>query len=127
MISGFAAVSLAALTIALGAASGARAQDGRPETVECLTMAETRAAVRAHEAIDLQVVQAAIQRATGAEVLRARLCRIDGRLTYTLTLLHRNGQVGAVLVDATSGTAGEEVPLPAPRLDRPRAAPQTRG
>src|SRR5215467_31908 len=76
--------------------SSAAAQE-RPS---CLTSAEQRAAIAAHEAIPLATVR---QRVSG-ELLRARLCRDSKRLIYLLTVLARDGKVRQVTVDATNGT-----------------------
>jgi uncharacterized membrane protein YkoI len=76
--------------------SSAAAQE-RPS---CLTSAEQRAAIAAHEAIPLATVR---QRVSG-ELLRARLCRDSRRLIYLLTVLARDGKVRQVTVDATNGT-----------------------
>ena len=41
------------------------------------------------------------------EVVRARLCRQEGKLVYLLTLLARDGKVTHMAVDATSGKVVE--------------------
>jgi uncharacterized membrane protein YkoI len=70
------------------------------ERPSCLTSAEQRAAIAAHEAVPLASVR---QRVSG-ELLRARLCRDSRRLIYLLTVLARDGKVRQVTVDATNGT-----------------------
>ena len=71
----------------------------------CLTKAEQRAAVEAHQAIPLaEAIK--ILRAHGkhGEMVRARLCRRDEKLVYVLTLLAYNGKVFRTSVDAANGS-----------------------
>jgi len=70
----------------------------------CLDKAEQRAAVAAHRAIRLsQALKSAHRHGYRGELLRARLCRRDGRLVYVLTLLTRSGKVTRTSVDARNG------------------------
>ena len=93
---------LIAMLIAWSAA--ASAGQGEPS---CLSKAEQRAAISHGQAVTLsQAIHAArgSVRGRGArEVVRARLCREQGRLVYLLTVLARDGKVTHAVVDAANG------------------------
>ena len=94
---------LVVLAVPAGAAEAPLHQAARHGA--CLSKAEQRAAVGAHEAIPLaEAIK--ILRAHGkhGEMVRARLCRRDDRLVYVLTLLTHNGKVFRTSVDAANGT-----------------------
>jgi hypothetical protein len=75
-----------------------------PHHPACLSKAEQRAALAAHQAISLaNAIRSLRAQGRRAEVVRARLCRDGDRLVYLLTLLGRSGRVWAVHVDAVSG------------------------
>jgi uncharacterized membrane protein YkoI len=70
----------------------------------CLTKSEQRAAVASHHAIPLgQAIKILREHGKRAEVVRARLCRHEGKLVYMLTLLAHNGKVIRTSVDAGNG------------------------
>ncbi len=69
----------------------------------CLTKAEQRAAVAAHEAIPLAQALKTRKRVRHGDVVRARLCREGDQLVYVLTLLGRSGKVVTATVDAATG------------------------
>ncbi len=72
--------------------------------ISCLTRPEQRAAVSAKRAISLaQALKLLHEQRRYSEVLRARLCRRNGRLAYVLTLIGRNGKVAVVTIDAANG------------------------
>lgn len=88
----------------------------------CLTPREALAAVSEGRALDFARIKLSVERATGGDVLRARLCRQDGRLVYTLTLLGPGGQVVAMWVDAATGAHGPLEAGPRPQwLERHEA------
>lgn len=93
----------------------------RAETSACLDLRETRVAVASGQATSLFDVKRAVEQRYGAEMLRARLCNVDGRLAYVLTLLHRDGQVVGVSVDAANGVRELPVSLPS-RTERSELA-----
>ncbi|MDP2357156.1 MAG: hypothetical protein Q8M31_13995 [Beijerinckiaceae bacterium] len=77
----------------------------------CMTPAEARAAIARHKlANPLPALRSAARRAQ-AEPLRSRLCRMDDRLVYEMTMLRRDGKVVRVFVDAQDA----RTPLSAPR------------
>jgi hypothetical protein len=83
-------------------ASRAQAQNA------CLTGEELRDAVGAGHAVPAAVATRAARGASEGEVVRVRLCREaqgkdDQKLVYRVTMLHRDGRVGHVTVDGTSG------------------------
>ena len=75
-----------------------------PSRDSCLTKAEQRAAVAANQAISLaQAIKFLREHRKYSEVVRAHLCRHDGKLVYVLTLLGRSGKVVDVTIDAING------------------------
>jgi uncharacterized membrane protein YkoI len=75
-----------------------------PNLESCLTKAEQRAAVAANQAIPLtQAIKILREHRKYSEVVRARLCRHDGKLAYVLTLLGRSGKVVSATIDAVNG------------------------
>jgi uncharacterized membrane protein YkoI len=80
-----------------------RAADA-PNHESCLTKAEQRAAVAANQAISLaQAIKFLREHRKYSEVVRAHLCRHDGKLVYVLTLLGRSGKVVNATIDAVNG------------------------
>jgi len=74
------------------------------QTRACLSKAEQRAAVASNRAIPLAEAMRLLRtRGTRGELVRASLCRRDGKLVYVVTLLARSGKVNRVTVDAGSG------------------------
>jgi len=73
---------------------------GRPV---CLTAAETREMVKSHRLIEpfAALKYAAAQRK--AEALSARLCRFGEDFVYVITLLHRDGRLVHVEIEAATG------------------------
>jgi uncharacterized membrane protein YkoI len=75
-----------------------------PSLESCLTKAEQRGAVAASQAMPLtQAIKVLREHRKYSEVVRARLCRIDGKLAYVLTLLGRSGKVVNATIDAVTG------------------------
>ena len=73
----------------------------------CLGKSEQRAAISHGQAVTLaaaiRAVRGSVRGRGNREVVRARLCREDGRLVYVLTVLAKDGKVTHTNVDATSG------------------------
>ena len=95
----------------------------------CLTAAETRDEVKAHKLLE---PFAALKAAAGqrkAEALSARLCHNGDDFFYEITLLHRDGRLVHVEIDADSGKliprAAREAHEPAPSRDIPAAVHET--
>ena len=88
----------------LGLLASEPALAANPPDRACLDKAEQRAAVAAHLAVPLaEVVKRRHVQAQHSELVRARLCRREGRLVYVLTLLGRSGKVVQTTVDAANG------------------------
>ena len=69
----------------------------------CIAESETREEIKAHRLLEPFVVLKSAGAALKAEALRARLCRIGDDLVYEITLLHRDGRVVHIVVDAATG------------------------
>jgi uncharacterized membrane protein YkoI len=70
----------------------------------CLNKEAQRQALASGEAVPLAQAIATVKTGHRVEVVRARLCREDGRLAYVLTLLARNGKVSRATIDAANGS-----------------------
>jgi uncharacterized membrane protein YkoI len=79
----------------------------------CLNAAETRYAVKAHRLLEpfVALKTAAAQRK--AEALSARLCRSGDDFIYEITLLHRDGRLAHVEMEADSGRVIARAPYEA--------------
>ena len=102
----------AVLTLAMvPAAAGAGEAEPRPPSAKpvCLSAAETREEVRAHRLLEpfAALKFAAAQRK--AEALSAKLCHNGDEFIYEITLLHRDGRL--VHVEMEAGT-GKLIPRP---------------
>lgn len=74
--------------------------------LECVSEDEMRSLIAGRHAVSSALAVRAARRAAkspGAELLRTRLCREAGRLTYVVTFLRRDGRVVPTMVDAASG------------------------
>ena len=70
----------------------------------CLSKAEQRAAVAANQAMPLaQAIKILREHRKYSEVVRAQICRREGKLVYVLTLLGRSGKVVSATIDAING------------------------
>jgi hypothetical protein len=69
----------------------------------CLNAAETREAVKAHKLLEPFVALKTTASQRKAEALAARLCRSDDEFIYDVTLLHRDGHLAHVEIEAGSG------------------------
>jgi uncharacterized membrane protein YkoI len=92
----------AVLGLALTSTEARAEAAARPRPV-CLNSAETREAVKAHKLLEpfVALKTAAAQRK--AEALSARLCRADDEFIYEITLLHLDGHLAHVEMQADSG------------------------
>jgi uncharacterized membrane protein YkoI len=96
--------SMLALVLACAVLTVLLTPAGAEERPRCLSRAEQRAAILAHEAIPLAAARRMLRQRVGGELVRARLCNDATRLIYLLTVLSRDGKVRRVTVDATTGT-----------------------
>ena len=75
----------------------------QPVGLACLSASEARAAIARNKlANPLPALRSIAQRGR-AEPLRSRLCRMDDRFVYEMTMLRRDGKVVRVFVDAQDG------------------------
>jgi hypothetical protein len=92
----------------------------------CLSPAETREAVKAHKLLEPFAALKAAAAQRKAEALSARLCHNGDDFFYEITLLHRDGRLVHVGIDADSGKliprASREAHEPAGSRDAPAAA-----
>lgn len=77
----------------------------------CMTPGEARAAIARGKLANPLPALRALARRSQAEPLRSRLCRMDERFVYEMTMLRRDGKVVRVFVDAQDG----RTPVAAPR------------
>jgi len=92
------------LLIGCAAANAAELDPARaPAKPVCLTAAETREMVKSHRLIEpfAALKYAAAQRK--AEALSARLCRFGDDFVYVITLLHRDGRLVHIDIEAATG------------------------
>jgi uncharacterized membrane protein YkoI len=92
-----------AATLAAPAAQPAAAQ-GQGQGRACLSAAETRESVSAHQLREPMTLLRDAAAQTRAEPLGARLCRWNEQFVYEMSLLRRDGRVVRVFVDAASGS-----------------------
>ena len=100
-----------AAVLSLAMMGAARATDAEPHAVSpafavkpvCLNAAETREEVKAHKLLEpfAALKSAAAQRK--AEALSAKLCHTGDEYVYEITLLHRDGRLVHVEMDAGTG------------------------
>ncbi|MFN3888965.1 MAG: PepSY domain-containing protein [Beijerinckiaceae bacterium] len=79
--------------------------------VACLPSSEARLAIARNKLANPLPALRTLARRAQAEPLRSRLCRLDERFVYEMTLLRRDGKVARVFVDAQDG----RTPVAAPR------------
>jgi uncharacterized membrane protein YkoI len=91
------------LGLALTSTEARAAEAGVRLKPVCLNPAETREQVKAHKLLEpyAALKMAAAQRQ--AEALSARLCPADDKFIYEITLLHRDGRLSHVDLEADSG------------------------
>ena len=122
-------VSRAAAVCLAAAAFSARAGDPEPPRPaaakpDCLNAEDTREQVKAHKLIEPYAALKAAAQQRKAEALSAKLCVSGDDFIYVITLLHRDGRLTHVQMEA--GT-GKLVRPRGPRTRRRRAkdAPRT--
>ena len=97
----------AAVSILVTVCAAARAAEAEPHAAAlkpvCLSAAETRDEVKAHNLLEpfAALKDAAQQRK--AEALSARLCHAGDQFIYEITLLHRDGRLTRVQMEAGAG------------------------
>lgn len=103
-------------------ANGAEIEHGAVKPV-CLNPAETREAVKARRLIEpfAALKSAATQRK--AEALSARLCHVGDEFLYEITLLHRDGRLVHVEMNAATGKLLSRPPRESREPSEPRESP----
>jgi uncharacterized membrane protein YkoI len=98
-------MTLLALVLTVGStpAFALAAEKVQAKVAACLTEAEIREEVAAKRVVPQVTALRAARSSAGGDAVRARLCRGDAGLVYTITALKRDGKVVRVLVDAASG------------------------
>ena len=69
----------------------------------CLNEAETREIVRSRHLVEPYTALRNAAAIRKAEAIRAKLCHVGDDFVYEITLLHRDGRLVRVLVDAANG------------------------
>ena len=107
-----AAFSLA-LTVAAALAAEAEPIHAAAVAVKsaCLNAAETRDQIKAHRLIEPFAALKAAAQQRKAEALSARLCHAGDDFIYEITLLHRDGRLVHVQMDAGTGKLLPRSPL----------------
>jgi hypothetical protein len=96
--------AIAAAICALG--TPARAQAPAPAIVKgvCFPTGETREEIKAHRLLAPFVALKSAEKAVGkAEALSAKLCRLGEEYVYEIALLHGNGRLVHVVMNAVTG------------------------
>ena len=93
------------LATACAAARAAEGEQPRPAAVKpvCLSASETRDEVKAHKLIEPFVALKSAAQQRKAEALSARLCHTGDEFIYEITLLHRDGRLARVQMEAGTG------------------------
>jgi hypothetical protein len=86
-----------------GALSGAVAVGPVSAQAACLSSEQMREAIFAGQAVPADTATRAAREAGAGDIVRVRLCQDDKRLIYHVVTLHRDGRVGHVTVDGSSG------------------------
>ena len=95
-----------AVVVALALAGVARAGDADPHVAvkaQCLNAADTRELVKARKLIEPYAALKSAAQQRKAEALSAKLCVNGDDTVYEITLLHRDGRLIHVEVDAGTG------------------------
>jgi len=120
MVCRAAVIALPAISAAAPAAAAELARAPSPKPI-CLSPADTREEVKNHKLVEpfAALKYAAAQRK--AEALSARLCHNGDDFFYEITLLHRDGRLVHVQMDADTGKLIAR-PARGPREAAPREA-----
>jgi hypothetical protein len=77
----------------------------------CMSATEARTVISRNKLANPTSSLRTLSRRSQAEPLRSRLCRLDERFVYEMTMLRKDGKVVRVFVEATDG----RTPVSAPR------------
>ena len=91
------------LTLICGlAASGALASEAAPRPI-CLSPGETREEIAARHLVEPFAALKSAAAAVKAEALSAKLCRSGEEYVYEITLLHHDGKLVHLVMNAATG------------------------
>lgn len=97
-------IVLALLAMLFSAAVGpARAQAPAAAKGVCFPTSETREAIKAHHLVEPFVALKSAAATVKAEALSAKLCRLGDEFVYEIALLHTNGRLVHVVMNAVTG------------------------
>jgi hypothetical protein len=110
------------IVLALGAmifaaAGPVRAQAPAAAKGACFATNETREEIRAHHLLEPFVALKSAAATIKAEALSAKLCRLGEEFVYEIALLHRDGRLVHVVMNAVTGKL---LPSHAPHETSPR-------
>jgi hypothetical protein len=92
-----------AAAICIAAAGPARAQAPAAAKGVCFPTSETREEIKAHHLLEPFVALKSAAATVKAEALSARLCRLGDEFVYEIALLHTNGRLVHVVMNAVTG------------------------
>lgn len=97
-------LALGATTCSLsGAACAARAESPMAVKHVCFATSETREQIKVHRLLEPFVALKSAAVMVKAEALSARLCRLGDEFVYEIALLHANGRLVHVVMNAVTG------------------------
>jgi uncharacterized membrane protein YkoI len=96
-------VVLALAAAACAAAVPARAQSPAAGKKVCFVTSETREEIKIHHLVESFVALKTAAAAVKAEALSAKLCRLGEEFVYEIALLHRDGRLVHVVINAVTG------------------------
>jgi hypothetical protein len=91
-----------ALVCALFVCRGALGAEAVAKPV-CLSSSETREEIAAHRLLEPFAVLKTAATVAKAEALSAKLCRLNDEYVYEIALLHRDGRLVHLVMNATTG------------------------
>lgn len=89
--------------LCVAAAAPASAQAPAAGKGVCFPTSETREEIKAHHLVEPFVALKSAAATVKAEALSAKLCRIGDEFVYEIALLHTNGRLVHVVMNAVTG------------------------
>lgn len=96
-------LSLACVVAAAGHALGAEAAAVAPTRPVCLSGSETREEIATHRLLQPFAVLKSAAAIAKAEALSAKLCKLGDDFVYEIALLHHDGRLVHLVMNATTG------------------------
>lgn len=96
-------LSLACVLVASGRALAAEAVATPPARPVCLSGSETREEIAAHRLLPPFAVLKSAAAIVKAEALSAKLCKIGDDFVYEIALLHHDGRLVHLVMNAATG------------------------